>query len=175
MLFQHLRVMCFQPSDAQYITWLYGHRTLRGIDRLILSSGTAGTATNCNTIAYSFRISQKTQKNSFTKSVEPVSFIGMRPKRFARIGDILPAVLKSAGLEQKLRDQEILTIWPAVVGEEIAARTKAVRIANGVLYVQVVHSVWLQELYFMEKDILRKLKEQAPRIDCRRIRLSASP
>ena len=99
----------------------------------------------------------------------------MRPKRFARIGDILPAVLKSAGLEQKLRDQEILTIWPAVVGEEIAARTKAVRIANGVLYVQVVHSVWLQELYFMEKDILRKLKEQAPRIDCRRIRLSASP
>jgi hypothetical protein len=48
----------------------------------------------------------------------------MRPKRFARIGDILPAVLKSAGLEQKLRDQEILTIWPAVVGEEIAARTQ---------------------------------------------------
>ena len=97
----------------------------------------------------------------------------MRPKRFARIGDILPAVLKSAGLEQKLRDQEILTIWPTIVGEQIAARTTAVKINNGVLHVQVDHSVWLQELYFMEKEILRKLKEKAPRIDCHRIRFGA--
>ena len=98
----------------------------------------------------------------------------MRPKRFARIGDILPAVLKSAGLEQKLRDQEVLTLWPSVVGEEIAARTKALKIDNGVLYVHVEHSVWLQELYFMESDILRKLKEKAPRIKCRKIRFGAA-
>ena len=94
----------------------------------------------------------------------------MRPKKFARIGDILPAVLKSAGLEQKLRDQEILTIWPTVVGEEVAARTTAVKMENGVLHIRVEHGVWLQELYFMERDILRKLREKAPHIDCRRIR-----
>jgi predicted nucleic acid-binding Zn ribbon protein len=98
----------------------------------------------------------------------------MRPKRFARIGDILPAVLKSAGLEQKLRDQEILTIWPTVVGEEIAARTTAVKMDNGVLHIQVEHSAWLQELYFMEKEIIRKLKERAPHIECRKIRFGAA-
>ena len=98
--------------------------------------------------------------------------MGMRLKRFARIGDILPAVLKSAGLEQRLRDQEILTIWPTAVGEAIAARTTAVKMEHGVLHVQVAHSVWLQELYFMEKEILLKLREKAPHIECRRIRLS---
>jgi predicted nucleic acid-binding Zn ribbon protein len=98
----------------------------------------------------------------------------MRPKRFARIGDILPAVLRSAGLDKKLRDQEILTIWPTVVGEEIAARTTAAKIENGVLYVHVEHSVWLQELHFMEKEILKKLKERAPQIYCRRIRFGVS-
>ena len=96
----------------------------------------------------------------------------MRPRKFARIGDILPAVLKSAGLDKKLRDQEILTIWPTVVGEEIAARTEAVKIDNGVLHVAVEHSVWLQELHFMEKEILEKLKERAPRTNCRKIRFS---
>jgi predicted nucleic acid-binding Zn ribbon protein len=98
----------------------------------------------------------------------------MRLKRFARIGDILPAVLKSAGLEQRLRDQEILSIWPDVVGEAIAARTTAVKMQNGTLHVQVAHSVWLQELYFMERDILRKLGDEAPHIPCRKIRFSVS-
>jgi predicted nucleic acid-binding Zn ribbon protein len=98
----------------------------------------------------------------------------MRFKRFARIGDILPAVLKSAGLDKKLRDREILTIWPTVVGEEIATRTTAVKIENGVLYVHVEHSVWLQELHFMEKEILKKLKKSAPEVYCRKIRFGVS-
>jgi len=98
----------------------------------------------------------------------------MKHTRFARIGEILPAVLKSVGLEQKLRDQEILKIWPSVVGEEIAARTTAVKIEKGVLHVQVEHGAWLQELHFMEKEILRKLKEKAPRIACNKIRFGAS-
>ena len=37
-------------------------------------------------------------------------------KRFARIGDILPAVLKSVGLDRKLKEREVLAAWPGVVG-----------------------------------------------------------
>lgn len=98
----------------------------------------------------------------------------MRRKRFARIGDILPAVLKSAGLEQKLRDQEILTIWPTAVGSEIAARTTAVKMEKGVLHVHVDHSVWVQELHFLEQEILQRLRKEAPHIHCRRIRFITS-
>ena len=98
----------------------------------------------------------------------------MSDKRFARVGDILPAVLKSFGLEQKLKEREILAIWPRIVGEEIAARTKAVKIEDGVLYVNVDHGAWMQELYFMEKELLKRLKDEAPHIKCRKIRFGTS-
>ena len=66
-----------------------------------------------------------------------------------------------------------MSLWPSVVGKEIAARTTAVSVDDGVLHVRVEHSVWLQELYFMERQILRRLKEAAPEVNCERIRFSA--
>ena len=97
----------------------------------------------------------------------------MSYKRFARVGDILPTVLKSIGLGQRLREQEILAIWPDVVGEEVAARTRPYKIEKGVLHVRVDHSTWMHELHFMEKEILRKLKERAPDIELVRIRFGS--
>ena len=97
----------------------------------------------------------------------------MSRKRFARVGDILPTVLKSIGLDQRLREQEILAIWPEVVGEEVAARTRPFKIERGVLHVRVDHSTWMQELHFMENEILRKLREKAPDIKLVRIRFGS--
>jgi predicted nucleic acid-binding Zn ribbon protein len=94
----------------------------------------------------------------------------MSQKRFARVGELLPAVLKSIGLDRKLKQQEILTIWPEVVGADIAAKTQAVKVDKGVLFVRVDHSAWIQELHFLEKEILSKLKDRAPDIDIKRIR-----
>jgi predicted nucleic acid-binding Zn ribbon protein len=94
----------------------------------------------------------------------------MSQKRFARVGDVLPTVLKSIGLDQRLKEQGILAIWARVVGEEIAARTKPLRIDRGVLYVHVDHGAWMQELHFMEKEIIARIKAQAPDIDLKRIR-----
>lgn len=94
----------------------------------------------------------------------------MGQKKFARIGDILPSVLRSIGLDRRLKEHEILAIWPRVVGAEIAARSQPVRVENGVLYVRVDHSAWMQELHFMEREILAKLKESAPDVVIERIR-----
>jgi predicted nucleic acid-binding Zn ribbon protein len=94
----------------------------------------------------------------------------MNDKRFARVGELLPAVLKSFGLEHKFRDQEVLALWPEVVGEQIAARTKAVRIEKGVLFVHVNHGAWMQELHFKEKELVKELRDRAPRSTVRRIR-----
>ena len=94
----------------------------------------------------------------------------MENKGFSRVGDILPAILKSVGLDQKIRERKILSIWPTVVGEEIAARTEAVKIEKGVLYVHVDHPAWVQELHFMEREIRQKLRAKAPGIKLERIR-----
>ena len=95
-------------------------------------------------------------------------------KRFAKVGELLPAVLKSVGLEQKFREQEVLALWPEIVGEHIAARTRAVRVEKGVMFVHVDHGAWMQELHFKEKELLRRLQEKAPAARLKRIRFGTS-
>ena len=53
--------------------------------------------------------------------------------------------------------QEALGRWDAVVGERIAAVTRATAVSGGVLFVKVVSSPWLTELNLMRHDILRRL------------------
>jgi predicted nucleic acid-binding Zn ribbon protein len=97
----------------------------------------------------------------------------MASRKFARIGDVLPSVLKRLGLEQRFKEQEVLTLWPDVVGPELASRTRASRIDKGVLFVHVDHGAWMQELHFIEKKLLLKLRAAAPGVELKRIRFSA--
>lgn len=88
------------------------------------------------------------------------------------MGDLLPSVLRRLGLERRFNEQSVLALWPTVVGEELAARTKATRIDRGVLFVQVDHGAWLQELHFVEKELIGKLHERAPGVAIKKIRFS---
>jgi predicted nucleic acid-binding Zn ribbon protein len=97
----------------------------------------------------------------------------MATRKITRIGDILPSVLKRLGLEQKFKEQAVLALWSDVVGPELASRTAATRIDKGVLYVRVDHGAWMQELHFIQKDLVRRLREAAPGVDLKRIRFSA--
>ena len=65
-------------------------------------------------------------------------------------------------------------MWPDVVGRDIAERARAVGIDRGVLYVEVSHSAWMQELHFMEKELIARLREKAPGITIDRIRFGTA-
>lgn len=97
----------------------------------------------------------------------------MSGRKFTKLGDLLPSILKQLGLEQRFKDQHVLSLWPSVVGEELAARTKATKIDRGVLYVQVDHGAWLQELHFIEEEIIGKLRKLAPGVTIKSIRFSS--
>lgn len=97
----------------------------------------------------------------------------MSQRRFTRVGDILPAILKSTGLDRKLKEREILELWPEAVGPEIASRTEPIGIDKGVLHVYVEHGAWRQELHFMANDIVQKLHVRAPDVELKRIRFTA--
>jgi predicted nucleic acid-binding Zn ribbon protein len=90
-----------------------------------------------------------------------------------RIGEVLPGVLRRLGLEQRFKEQQLLTLWPDVVGSELASRTRAARIDGGVLHVHVDHGAWMQELHFIERELVGKLRAAAPGVDLKRIRFSA--
>jgi len=97
----------------------------------------------------------------------------MTRSKFTRVGEVLPAVLKSLGLEKKFRELRLLEEWPDVVGPDISARTRPTRIEHKVLYVHVDHGAWMQELHFIEQDLIGKLRERVPGVDLKKIRFSA--
>lgn len=97
----------------------------------------------------------------------------MAKTKMTRIGDVLPDLLRRLGLEQRFKEQQLLTLWPEVVGPELAARTRASRIDRGVLHVHVGHGAWMQELHFIERDLVVKLRAAAPGVELKRIRFSA--
>ena len=97
----------------------------------------------------------------------------MAERKFTRLGELLPSILGKLGLDQRFKEQQVLNLWPTVVGEELAARTKATKVDRGVLHVHVDHGAWMQELHFIEKDLLRKLRAQSPGVVLKKIRFSS--
>ena len=97
----------------------------------------------------------------------------MTRRSFARIGDVLPSVLRDLGLQKKFSERQVVDKWAAVVGPELAARARALRYDNGTLTVRVDHGAWMQELHFIEKDLVRKLRAACPGVDLTKIRFTA--
>jgi predicted nucleic acid-binding Zn ribbon protein len=74
-----------------------------------------------------------------------------------RIKGILSRVLAHRGLDKKVERYEFILHWRSIVGERLAEVTKPDCIRNKTLFVNVVHSVWAQELTFMKPMLLQKL------------------
>ena len=97
----------------------------------------------------------------------------MAPRSFARIGDVLPAVLRDLGLQTKFNERRLVETWATVVGPELAQRSRALRCENGTLVVRVDHGAWMQEMHFIEKELLAKLRAACPDVNLLRIRFTA--
>jgi len=76
-----------------------------------------------------------------------------------QIGSAIESVLKQLGIGERLRQYEVLDIWPKVVGERISNVTKAERIHDGKLFVSVKYSTWRNELIFLKKELITKINE----------------
>jgi len=94
------------------------------------------------------------------------------PDQLRPAGEILGTVLASLGLDGYLREREVLEAWPLVVGEEIARRSQALRIRDGILTVRVDSAAWCQELHFLKDDMLARLAERLGPGRVREIRFS---
>lgn len=77
-----------------------------------------------------------------------------------RLGDVLGGVLRQHGLEDQLKRMTVLDLWPEVVGEHIAAATRARSVSEATLVVEVRSSGWLMELNMMKGDLLARVNER---------------
>lgn len=79
-----------------------------------------------------------------------------------KVGSVLDGLLQQHGLEDQIKRMAALELWPQVVGEHIAAVTRARSVEEGRLFVEVRSSGWLMELNMMKGELLGRLNERLP-------------
>jgi len=89
------------------------------------------------------------------------------------ISDILAKALPKYRPAQKNEITLIWDIWDLALGNPIAQNTKPDTFKNGLLQVTVSSSVWIQQLKFMEKEMITSLnaKLNAPLISKLRFKI----
>lgn len=83
-------------------------------------------------------------------------------KRAERVGHLIKQMFGQSELGRQLSRHQAWLIWDQLVGEQIAARARPLKLRQGVLEVQVDHPVWMQQLQMLKPQILKKLAAQAP-------------
>jgi len=73
------------------------------------------------------------------------------------IGKSIDGIFKSGALARGAAGWRAVERWSHVVGDDIAARTRAVRYERGTLYVEVSSSSWVQELTYLKRQITKEL------------------
>jgi len=84
-----------------------------------------------------------------------------RPDRWQAPADLLPKLMQQLGLAERLREEEVIGAWRAIVGEFIAAHSSPVSLREGTLVVRVLQPALHYQFETISKtEILRKLKQR---------------
>jgi len=89
------------------------------------------------------------------------------------LGPVVGELLHGLGLEKRLQEYRAVQAWEEAVGPGVAAHARATAIQDGVLFVEVDSSVWLQELGLLRESIVERLNARLGDVQVRRIVLSA--
>jgi predicted nucleic acid-binding Zn ribbon protein len=83
-----------------------------------------------------------------------------RPKRGrpVAVAEALNGYLSRAGLAKRVAQAQVIPDWPGLVGTQIAAVAMPESVTpDGVLFVRVATSAWMNELQLMTPDIMARL------------------
>ena len=68
------------------------------------------------------------------------------PERTVSVKELIAQLAPKLGLQNRLREEEMLAAWNEIVGEFFAQHSRPARLVNGVLYVLVLQPTVLYEL-----------------------------
>lgn len=75
--------------------------------------------------------------------------------------ELVNALFKSYGLENKMQEMDLINAWPELMGPAVAHRTSQIKIKNKVLILKIDSSVMREELLFGKQIIIDRLNEYA--------------
>ncbi len=91
------------------------------------------------------------------------------------VGSLLGPWARRHHFEEPMRRSTLVLRWREFVGERLAARTRPVRLKDGVLTLRVANNVWLAELTFLREELLAQLNERLGGRPLRALRLVIGP
>ena len=83
-----------------------------------------------------------------------------RPKRGrpVAVGEALSGYLTRAGLAKRVAQAQVIPDWPGLVGPQIAAVATPESVTpDGVMFVRVTTSSWMNELQLMTPEIMARV------------------
>ncbi|ADG96497.1 protein of unknown function DUF721 [Segniliparus rotundus DSM 44985] len=75
------------------------------------------------------------------------------PKPFSELCDQLQ---KKDTWSAKLAEGKIFSLWPMIVGDQIASHAKPLHLTDGLLHVQAESTAWATQLRLMQNQLLEK-------------------
>jgi len=78
-------------------------------------------------------------------------------KKPQSIHSILEKTLKALEIDVPLKTYSIMGAWKEIVGEPVAIHSQPYSIRNRILFVDVSHSTWMQQLQFLKPTLLEKV------------------
>ena len=75
------------------------------------------------------------------------------------VGTELEQLLVSLGIDNRVHEQIVVTEFDRIMGEAFTKRAKAVKIERGILFIEVINSVWRHELFYQKQMIKQKLND----------------
>lgn len=91
------------------------------------------------------------------------------------IGGILNKVVKTCRPETDEEMKGIWSLWENVIGKTIAENARPQALKGNILLVHVSSSVWIQQLRFLEKDIIRKINAASGKKPIKEIQFKIGP
>ncbi|MGA2516409.1 MAG: DUF721 domain-containing protein [Thermodesulfobacteriota bacterium] len=73
------------------------------------------------------------------------------------IRSILEKTIQSLEIDVPLKTYSILGAWNEIVGESVAAHSQPRAIRNRILFIDVTHPTWMQQLQFLKPTLLEKI------------------
>ena len=81
----------------------------------------------------------------------------MTKKKPETFRSILEGAFKSLEIDAPMKIYSIWGAWEEIVGEPVALQTHPSIIRNGILFVEVSHPTWIQQLQFLKPTLLEKV------------------
>jgi predicted nucleic acid-binding Zn ribbon protein len=73
------------------------------------------------------------------------------------LGELIDDVLRRHNLDRRARAQSAVTLWPEIVGADIARNAWPISVAQGTLLVGAANHAWAQTLHLMKQTLLEAL------------------